>query len=95
MDGGNRALHFNEKPQVTGGLINGGFLVLEREFLSRYLKENDSLVLEQEPLQRLAQEGELMVYKHEGFWQPMDTYREWKLLNELWTQGQAPWKLWK
>lgn len=94
IDRKSRALHFNEKPQVTDGLINGGFLVLKREFLSRYLKEEDSLVLEHEPLQRLARHGELMVYQHEGFWQPMDTYREWRLLNQLWNSGRAPWKMW-
>ena len=95
VDGKGRAVHFNEKPQVTDGLINGGFLVLQREFLDRYLKDEETLVLEQEPLQRLARDGELMVYVQEGFWQPMDTYREWKLLNELWAQGRAPWKVWR
>ncbi len=95
VDKKGRATHFNEKPQVTGGLINGGFLVLQREFLTRYLKNEDSLTLEREPLQKLAQDGELMVYQHQDFWQPMDTYREWKLLNELWAQGRAPWKVWR
>ena len=95
VDRKNRALHFNEKPQVTQGLINGGFLVLERKFLDRYLEESDALVLEREPLQKLARDRELLVYPHEGFWQPMDTYREWKLLNELWAKENAPWKVWR
>ena len=95
IDGKGHAIQFNEKPQVTDGLINGGFLVLQREFLDRYLRDEEGLVLEQEPLQKLAQDGELMVYVHEGFWQPMDTYREWKLLNELWAEGRAPWKVWR
>ena len=89
------ALQFNEKPQVTGGIINGGFFVFQREFLDRFLEDRDDLSLEQEPLQKLAKAGELMVYSHDGFWQPMDTYREFKLLNELWAAGKAPWKVWR
>lgn len=89
------AIEFNEKPQVTDGIINGGFFVLQREFVTRYLGNRDSLVLEQEPLQRLARDGQLMVYLHEGFWQPMDTYREVKLLEQLWESGKAPWKIWE
>lgn len=95
VNGKGLADQFNEKPQVTGGLINGGFFVFEREFLDRYVKNENDLVLEQEPLQQLARDGELMVYVHDGFWQPMDTYREWKLLNELWSEGRAPWKVWR
>lgn len=95
LEGDGRAAEFNEKPQVTEGIINGGFFVLQREFLERYLEPHDGLVLEQEPLQRLAREGQLMVYLHEGFWQPMDTYRELKVLEELWSSGRAPWKVWK
>jgi glucose-1-phosphate cytidylyltransferase len=90
-----RALEFAEKPQVTEGIINGGFFVFQSEFLSRYLRDQDDLVLEGDPLQQLARDGELMVYLHEGFWQPMDTYRELKLLEQLWGSGHAPWKLWE
>ncbi len=85
---------FAEKPQVTEGLINGGFFIFEPAFLDRYLDDSDDLVLEREPLQRLAADGQLMIYQHEGFWQPMDTYREWKLLDDLWKTGRAPWKTW-
>lgn len=88
------AVQFNEKPQVTGGIINGGFFVFQKEFLTRYLNRREDLVLEQEPLQRLAKAGELMVFPHQGFWQPMDTYREYKLINDLWAEGRAPWKVW-
>ena len=89
------ASEFNEKLQTTGGRISGGFFVFKREFLERYLAgAGDACVLEQEPLRKLAADGQLMVYPHDGFWQPMDTYREWKLLNELWKSGQAPWKVW-
>jgi glucose-1-phosphate cytidylyltransferase len=86
---------FAEKPQVTEGFINGGFFILEREFIDRYLDDRDDLVLEKEPLQRLAADGELMVWPHDGFWQPMDTYREVKMLEELWQTGRAPWKVWE
>jgi glucose-1-phosphate cytidylyltransferase len=89
-----RVVEFNEKPQATEGIINGGFFVFRREFLDRYLSARDDEVLEVEPLQRLARDGELMVYVHEGFWQPMDTYREFKLLNDVWASGRAPWKVW-
>lgn len=94
MDTSGRATQFNEKPQVQAGLINGGFFVFQRAVLDRFLGDGDDVVLEQEPLQRLARSGELMVYVHEGYWQPMDTYREYKLLNELWNAGHAPWKVW-
>lgn len=91
----NQVSAFAEKPQVSTGFINGGFFIFEREFLDRYLDDRDDLVLEQEPLQHLAADGELMVWKHDGFWQPMDTYREWKILEELWDTGRAPWKVWE
>ena len=90
-----RALAFDEKPQVSGGLINGGFFVFERAFVERYLSDDDQVVLEREPLQRLAADGQLMVWQHDGFWQPMDTYREWRLLEDLWNSGRAPWKVWE
>jgi glucose-1-phosphate cytidylyltransferase len=91
---GGRASEFNEKLQTTGGLINGGFFVFQRSVIERYLTTDDDCTLEREPLQRLARDSQLMVYAHKGFWQPMDTFREWRLLNELWESGQAPWKLW-
>ena len=94
IDKQGRAAEFNEKPQVTGGIINGGFFILQKEFLTRCLNKREDLVLEQEPLQKLARTGELMVYPHEGFWQPMDTYREYKIINDLWASGKAPWKVW-
>ena len=95
VEGDGRAFEFNEKPQVTEGMINGGFFVFQREFLERYLAEGDDVMLEQAPLQRLARDGELMVYLHEGFWQPMDTYRELTMLDQLWKSGRAPWKVWE
>jgi glucose-1-phosphate cytidylyltransferase len=85
---------FNEKPQATAGRINGGFFVLSREIF-RYLDGgSDELIFEQEPLRRVAADKQLMCYPHDGFWQPMDTFREFELLNQLWRSGNAPWKIW-
>lgn len=81
---------FREKPQVEGW-INVGFFVFEPGVLD-YL--DPECVLEEEPLARLAADRELVAYRHEGFWQPMDTYREWLLLNTMWEDGRAPWKTW-
>ena len=81
---------FREKP-LADGSVNAGFMVFENEVLD-YLDED--CVLEEEPLSRLAAEGQLAAYRHEGFWQPMDTYRESLSLNELWDEGAAPWKVW-
>lgn len=78
---------FKEKPQ-TEGLINGGFFVIEKEFLD-YLDGNP---LENEPLQRCAEDGEMKVYIHDGYWQPMDTMREYNMLNDLWESGERPWR---
>jgi glucose-1-phosphate cytidylyltransferase len=87
-------VEFNEKPQATGGRINGGFFVLDAKRVWKYLGSGDGVILEHEPLRGLAAANELVAYRHEGFWQPMDTLREYKLLNDLWSQGQAPWKTW-
>lgn len=84
---------FNEKSQTLEGWINGGFFVLNRKVLD-YV-ENDETSWEKAPLEKLAQEGQLMAYRHEGFWQPMDTLRDRRLLENLWASGQAPWKIWK
>lgn len=90
---GNQIIEFNEKPQTTGGLINGGFFVFSRRFFE-YLNDDPNLVLEQEPLRRLAADGQLMCHTHDGFWQPMDTFREFEMLNQLWKSNNAPWKVW-
>lgn len=86
-----RVTSFSEKPQAGEGLINGGYFVFSSKVFD-YLGEAEDLILEQAPLERLAADGELMLYEHHGFWQPMDTYREWKLLNALWDAGGAPWR---
>ncbi len=89
---GDRVIQFSEKPQIREGLINGGFLVFNRDFFN-YLKDEDSCRLEAEPLERLALDNELMTYNHDGFWHCMDTYRDMEALNDIWKK-QAPWKVW-
>ena len=83
---------FNEKPLGDGGWINAGFFVLEPEVLD-YIA-GDETALEKEPLERLAMEGELSAYRHNGFWQPMDTVRDKNYLEELWSNGRALWCIW-
>ena len=89
---GHRATGFQEKPIGDGGWINGGFFVLSPE-VGQYI-EDDTTVWEQEPMQRLAADGQLSVHFHRGFWQPMDTLRDKRHLEDLWASGNAPWKLW-
>lgn len=88
----NKVLEFSEKPQTGEGWINGGFFVFEPDVLD-YI-EDDQTILEREPLEKLAAQGQLMAFHHEGFWQPMDTLREKSLLESLWAEGKAPWKVW-
>jgi glucose-1-phosphate cytidylyltransferase len=83
---------FREKPQMDDS-VSAGFFVFEPSVFD-YLRNGDNVMLEHEPLARLAAERELAAYRHEGFWQPMDTVRESVLLNEMWDQGTAPWKVW-
>ena len=83
---------FVEKPEGDGGWLNGGFFVLEPSVLD-YI-EGDRTLWENEPLKRLAREGQLAAYRHEGFWQPMDTLRDKRTLEDLWDRGAAPWKTW-
>lgn len=90
LDHDGRVTEFSEKPQAVGN-INGGFFVFNREIFD-YLEEDS--ILEQGPLQKLVANKELMSFSHTGFWQPMDTFRESVLLNELWDANQAPWKVW-
>ena len=84
---------FKEKPKGDGAWINGGYFILEPEVID-YIKD-DSTTWEQEPLQTLAHEGELSAYKYSGFWQNMDTLHDKNKLEQLWSTGQAPWKVWK
>ncbi|WP_415303519.1 glucose-1-phosphate cytidylyltransferase [Candidatus Pelagibacter sp. Uisw_090] len=88
----NQIKKFIEKPKGDGALINGGFFVLSPKVLKRI--SGDNCIWEQEPLKGLAADGNLMSYMHEGFWQPMDTLRDKKYLQDLWEKGNAPWKTW-
>lgn len=83
---------FNEKPQVGTGLINGGFFFFEPRFLE-YVSSDPSCILERDPLERCVQSGELSVYEHSGFWQCMDTFRDWERLEAYCKSGDAPWIL--
>lgn len=88
-----QVIEFNEKPQATGGRISGGFFVASPKLFD-YLDDQESLVLEQEPMRQLVARDQLMMFEHDGFWQPMDTGREYQLLNMLYEQGKAPWVRW-
>lgn len=87
---GEQVTQFVEKPRQQEGYINGGFFVFQRAFF-RYLTDDDACVLEQQPLQQLALDGQLMAYRHHGYWQCVDTYRDYQQLNEAWDIGSAPW----
>ncbi len=89
---GDKVIGFKEKPKGDGVMINGGFFVLSPEVLN--LIEGDKTTWEQRPLETLATSGDLSVFRHEGFWQPMDTLRDKTHLEELWASGVAPWKVW-
>ena len=88
-----QVVSFEEKPSAEGGLINGGFFILEPSVLE--LIEGHDTVWEKQPMENLALEGQLSAWVHRGFWQPMDTLRDKQLLNALWESGAAPWKLWE
>jgi len=89
---GDRVAVYSEKPQGAEGWINGGFFVLEPKVLD-YI-DDDHTVFTREPLERLADDGQLMAYRHESFWQCMDTLRDKLYLQSLWESGEAPWKVW-
>ncbi len=88
---GDIVLSFKEKPQLQDGWINGGFFILEPEFF-KYI-ENDETFLEREPIERITDKKELVAYRHEGFWQCMDTRRDWELLKSMLDVGIPPWKI--
>jgi len=105
---GNQVKEFSEKPQVKNGFINGGFFIFDKRVFN-YLEDNDDCTFEKKPLENLASDGELIIYRHKGFWQCMDTYRDLQLLNNLWSgqergkelhfdsikRMEPPWKVWK
>jgi glucose-1-phosphate cytidylyltransferase len=87
-------LGFNEKPQASGGCINGGFFVFRKEIFN-YLTDQEDLIFELNPINQLVIDGQLRVFEHEGFWQPMDTSRDYSLLNKMFEENKAPWIKWK
>jgi glucose-1-phosphate cytidylyltransferase len=92
MDGAGTINSFQEKPRGDGAWINGGFFVFSSKIFD-YI-EGDATVFEKEPLETLAQDGHLKAFKHKSYWQPMDTLREKKEMEKLWSTGSAPWKVW-
>jgi glucose-1-phosphate cytidylyltransferase len=89
---GDQVINFKEKPRGDGALINAGFFVLNSRVLN-YI-ENDLTIWEGEPLQKLAAESELMLFRHDGFWHPVDTLRDKQALEKMWEENIAPWKIW-
>jgi glucose-1-phosphate cytidylyltransferase len=90
---GNQVKSFQEKPDGDGSWINGGFFVLEPSVID--LVPDDKTIWERQPLESLAKSDQLSIYKHQGFWQPMDTLRDKQHLEDLWSSGKAPWKTWQ
>jgi len=91
---GNQVVGFNEKPQTRVGWISGGFFVCNKKFFD-YFNDNEDLILEREPMENVVKDGQLMIYKHDDFWLPMDTPREYSHLNDLWLSNKSPWKIWE
>ncbi len=91
---GERVVDFNEKPARSAGRISGGFMVFDNSRVWDHIEQRPDIWLEREPLQSLTAAGQLGVYRHDGFWQCMDTPREYDQLNEMWLEGGAPWKTW-
>ena len=92
IDGEGKINSFREKSDDDGSLINGGYMVLQPEIFDHI--EGDSTVFEKQPLEAMAAMGELMAYRHDGFWQCMDTQRDKETLEKLWNSGKAPWRKW-
>lgn len=90
---GNRVVHFAEKPEGDGGWINAGFFVCEPKVFE-YITGGDETIFEQDPLRNMARDGELHVFQHKGFWKAMDALRDKQVLDALWEDNLAPWKVW-
>ena len=90
-----RVVSMREKPLATERHINGGYMVFRREYLDRYLSgQDDATMLERKPMETAAMDGELAIYRHDDFWQCVDTPRDWMMLNEAWAADKAPWRIW-
>jgi glucose-1-phosphate cytidylyltransferase len=84
---------FSEKPQFEEAFVNGGYMVCDYRLFD-YLPNDPNMMLERQPMDALVRDNQLHAYRHEGFWQPMDTYQESQYLNQLWAEATAPWKVW-
>lgn len=93
IDKNNKVIEFKEKPRGDGSWINAGFFVCEPKIFD-YIKDGDSTVFEQNPLRNLAKDNQIYTYKHDSFWMPMDTLRDKNVLQELWKNNNAKWKIW-
>jgi len=93
INANNQITDFTKKATIHEGWIDGGFFVFNKGIFN-YLNEDDSCMLENAPLQNLSRDGQFMCYKHSGYWQCMDTFKDYEQLNEVWNSGKAPWKLW-
>jgi glucose-1-phosphate cytidylyltransferase len=92
---GNDLRSFREKPQIADGWINGGFMVLDKRAFDGLPADDGRLSLEVDLMPQLAEQKKLSVYRHDGFWQCMDTFRDMTMLNEMWASGTAPWRVWE
>ena len=90
----NLIIEFDEKPNVSTGMINGGFMVFDRKVIDKYFKPGDDLILERHVLTNMVKDKQLGVFKHNGFWQCVDTLREYNILNSMWDNNNAYWKVW-
>lgn len=93
IDDQGRIHRFQEKPQMEAAYVNGGYMVCSPGIFD-YLPDDPAVMLERQPMDALLRDGQLHSYRHEGWWQPMDTYQEMQYLDALWSQGRAPWKVW-
>ena len=93
IEGEGQIKTFNEKPQFEEAYVNGGYMVCDYSIFN-YLPNDPTIMLERAPMDKLVSDAQLHAYKHEGFWQPMDTYQETEYLNKLWAANVAPWKIW-
>lgn len=91
----NKVTQFNEKPNVNTGLINGGFMVFNKRVIDKYFRPGEDLILEGEILPKMVKDKQLAIYEHNGYWQCIDTSREYGLLNQIWKNEKAPWKVWQ
>lgn len=93
IDDAGRIHSFTEKPNMEAAYINGGYMVCDHKMFN-YLPDDPNVMLERDPINNLVRDGQLNSFRHEGFWQPMDTYQESQYLNHLWAEDKAPWKNW-